>query len=81
MIRYLPLGMLGSLLLGLSGCMQVGNAPAHRPGILRVWAHAGQAAERQVLEQQVKRFNASQTGTTVELTFVPVQRFTRRTRI
>ncbi len=73
MIRYLPLGMLGSLLLGLSGCStQFGKAaPAYRPGILRVWAHAGQAAERQVLEQQVKRFNVSQTGTTVELTFIP----------
>jgi multiple sugar transport system substrate-binding protein len=64
------------LLLCLSSCSSsqlLGKtAPKdHRPGILRVWAHSGQAAERQVLEQQVQRFNAAQTATTVQLTFVP----------
>jgi multiple sugar transport system substrate-binding protein len=64
------------LLLCLSSCSssQIFGKTApkeHHPGILRVWAHSGQAAERQVLEQQVKRFNAAQTATTVQLTFVP----------
>lgn len=64
------------LLLCLSSCSnsQLFGTTAskeHRPGILRVWAHSGQAAERQVLEQQVQRFNAAQTATTVQLTFVP----------
>jgi multiple sugar transport system substrate-binding protein len=57
------------LLLGLGGC----NADStDRPGTLQVWVHAGQAAERQTIEQQVKRFNAAQAAKTkVELTFIP----------
>lgn len=65
---YQKLGILAPLLLYLSGCS--GSNP-DRKGVIRVWAHSGQAAERQVLEQQVKRFNKSQTGTTVKLTFIP----------
>jgi multiple sugar transport system substrate-binding protein len=38
---------------------------------LEVWAHAGQEAERHVLEQQVTRFNAAQPDIMVELTFIP----------
>jgi multiple sugar transport system substrate-binding protein len=38
---------------------------------LSVWAHAGQAAEREILEQQVQRFNAQQGDLRVDLTFIP----------
>jgi multiple sugar transport system substrate-binding protein len=65
---YQKLGILAPLLLYLSGC---GGSTPDRKGIIRVWAHAGQAAERQVLEQQVKRFNQSHPATTVQLTFIP----------
>ncbi len=66
--RFQLLGILAPLLLCLSSCS---GSSVTRPGVLRVWAHAGQAAERQVLEQQIKRFNGSQQTTKVELTFVP----------
>jgi multiple sugar transport system substrate-binding protein len=67
MIRHFqPLMMLAPLLL--SSC----NSPQlDRQGILRVWAHSGQAAETQVLKQQIERFNKSQTTTTVKLILVP----------
>ena len=39
---------------------------------LEVWAHAGQASERRVLEDQVARFNAQQHGELqVRLTLIP----------
>jgi multiple sugar transport system substrate-binding protein len=66
--RFKLLGILAPLLLFLSSCS---GHNLTRKGVLRVWAHAGQAAERQVLEQQIKRFNDSQKTTQVELTFVP----------
>jgi multiple sugar transport system substrate-binding protein len=73
--RYQSLKLIAPLLLYLSGCSNspIGTSARteNRNGILRVWAHSGQAAERQVLEQQVKRFNNSQQATTVQLTFVP----------
>ena len=74
--RFQPLGILGSLLLCLSSCSSLqifgkASPPENRQGIIHVWAHSGQAAERQVLEQQVKRFNSSQKATTVRLTFIP----------
>jgi len=38
---------------------------------LQVWAHAGQAAERDVLKSQVAQFNRDADGITVALTFIP----------
>jgi multiple sugar transport system substrate-binding protein len=74
--RFQPLGMLAPLLLYLTSCNGsdlVGKTSRqeHGENVLRVWAHSGQAAERQVLEQQVKRFNQAQNTTTVRVTFVP----------
>ncbi|MEW8628297.1 MAG: extracellular solute-binding protein, partial [Candidatus Thiodiazotropha sp.] len=43
--------------------------------MLTVWAHAGQAAERKVLEQQVSRFNHLQNDIQVQLTFIPEQTY------
>ncbi|HEY9887260.1 MAG TPA: extracellular solute-binding protein [Candidatus Obscuribacterales bacterium] len=47
-----------------SGHQEAGNR-------LAVWAHAGTEAERQVLEQQVLRFNQSQPDHAIALTFLP----------
>ncbi len=65
---YKILSILAPLLLYLSSCS---GQSVSRPGVLRIWAHAGQATERQVLEQQIQRFNKSQSATRVEITFVP----------
>jgi len=56
-------------MLPLLGC-----EPAQPPSgsqLITVWAHAGQAAEREVLEQQVQRFNTQQDDLQVDLTFIP----------
>jgi len=55
------------MLLGLSGC----GGSAEGKNVLQVWAHAGQAAERQTIQAQVERFNAAQKQVTVQLTFIP----------
>ncbi len=39
--------------------------------VLRVWAHAGQAGERDVLREQVERFNAAHTDVHIDLGFLP----------
>lgn len=38
---------------------------------VRVWAHSGQDAEREVLEAQVERFNGTHAPLRVELTLIP----------
>jgi multiple sugar transport system substrate-binding protein len=38
---------------------------------LEVWAHAGQASERRVIEQQVNAFNRQHEDVRVKLTFIP----------
>jgi multiple sugar transport system substrate-binding protein len=60
-----------SLSIILAACSEQGGDNESGSPMLRVWAHAGQAAERQVLEQQVMRFNASQTDIKARLTFIP----------
>jgi multiple sugar transport system substrate-binding protein len=60
-----------SLLVLLVACSEQEGDQASALAVLRVWAHAGQATERQVLEQQVARFNASQTDIQAQLTFIP----------
>jgi multiple sugar transport system substrate-binding protein len=61
------LSILAPLLLILSGC----SKPAVKEGSLQLWVHSGQESERQVIEQQVKRFNASQKQTPIKITFIP----------
>ena len=63
-------GLIGLLLL-VTACSNQAEDQASGLAVLRVWAHAGQAAERQVLKQQVARVNAWQTKFQVELTFIP----------
>ncbi len=67
MIRNIWLKVLTPILLGLGGC----GGSADGKGILQVWVHSGQEAERQTIEDQVERFNNSQQETKVELTFIP----------
>ena len=62
-------GALAALALAaaLAGCgREAGPAAA-----LTVWAHAGQAAERRVLEAQVARWNAAHPQARVALTLLP----------
>jgi len=61
------LSLLAPLLLALSSC----NKPAAKEDTLQLWVHSGQESERQVIEQQVKRFNASQKQTPIKVTFIP----------
>jgi multiple sugar transport system substrate-binding protein len=61
------LSLLAPLLLTLSGCSQ----PSAKEGTLQLWVHSGQESERQVIEQQVKRFNASHKQTPIQVTFIP----------
>jgi multiple sugar transport system substrate-binding protein len=63
-------GFIASLLVALllPAC---GADPGDGAPILRVWAHAGDEAEREVLEGQVARFNAGDRGIQVDLTLLP----------
>jgi multiple sugar transport system substrate-binding protein len=65
----------GLLLALISGCSERQDDRASDVAVLQVWAHAGQAPERRVLESQAARFNASQTDVQVQLTFIPEQSY------
>lgn len=59
--------VLAIVFFSLTGCPR----DTRETDTLQVWAHAGQPAERQTIEQQVKRFNAAQPKITVKLTILP----------
>ena len=71
MWRYL---LFCSLVLSL-GCSEQQDHQIPDLPVLTVWAHAGQAAERKVLEQQVSRFNHLQNDIQVQLTVIPEQTY------
>ncbi|MCG7984678.1 MAG: extracellular solute-binding protein [Candidatus Thiodiazotropha lotti] len=71
MWKYLLIGSLALII----GCSDQQDHQSPDLTVLMVWAHAGQAAERKVLEQQVKRFNSLQTEIQVQLTFLPEQSY------
>jgi multiple sugar transport system substrate-binding protein len=64
-----------ALVLAAAGCG--GSAPDAEPEVpagptvLEVWAHSGQAAEREALEEQVAAFNEGHESAQVRLTFIP----------
>ena len=61
------LGLLGvSVLLG--GCDRQSDTDLV---VLQVWAHAGQEAERQVLQAQLERYNQQSDNAQLKLTFIP----------
>jgi multiple sugar transport system substrate-binding protein len=64
-----------SLLALVAGCSEPQDDQTDDLSVLKVWAHAGQESERQVLVQQVSRFNDSQADTWVQLTFIPEQSY------
>jgi multiple sugar transport system substrate-binding protein len=67
--------LLIALLAMVSGCGEQNDNRSNHLSTIKVWAHAGQALERQVLEQQVARFNNSQSDIRLELTFIPEQSY------
>ncbi len=63
-----------AVLLLTTGCDRSAQQNANRKAgvvILQVWAHAGQAAEREVLRSQVEDFNRQTPETDIALTFIP----------
>ncbi len=66
--------LLGVLVL-LAGCSEQQEDQTRGQAVLSVWAHAGRAAERRTIEQQVERFNAVQTDVHAQLTFIPEQSY------
>ncbi len=59
------------LLALLVACGEQAGDQTSGAAVVDVWAHAGQASERLVLERQTARFNRSQTDIRVQLTFIP----------
>jgi len=60
------------LALCLSACEQSEQAKDVQPGtVLSVWAHAGQAAERDVLRRQLQSYDDSHPDLHIKLTFIP----------
>jgi multiple sugar transport system substrate-binding protein len=59
--------VLAILFFYLSGCPK----GIRQQGTLNVWVHAGQPSERQTIEQQVRRFNATHQDIAVKLTMLP----------
>lgn len=63
--------LLVSVLILFAGCSEQQDDQTRGATLLSVWAHAGQAAERRTIEQQVARFNTAQTDVHAQLTFIP----------
>jgi multiple sugar transport system substrate-binding protein len=59
----------GAMLL-LAACSQLGDGTGHKT-LVSVWAHSGQAAEREVLQEQIARFNRAQQAVEAKLTLLP----------
>ena len=62
------------LMLLLSACDRNnghGEGAGQSEITIQVWAHAGQAAERQVLKHQVEQFNQQKGSVDIMLTFIP----------
>ncbi len=69
LLRASVLLLLLTCLLPLGGCS--GEKPEDGVPLLEIWAHAGQAKERQTLESQVARFNQAHPELQVRLTLIP----------
>jgi multiple sugar transport system substrate-binding protein len=69
MRRCLPV-ILPALIL--SSCNSLSSSDSQGNAIpISVWFHSGQAGERQTMQEQVTRFNASQNRIRVQLTIIP----------
>jgi multiple sugar transport system substrate-binding protein len=47
------------------------NQPNAASDVLTVWAHAGQASERKIIEQQMRVFDQQHDDISIDLTFIP----------
>jgi len=73
-INFIKLVIIFFLSLTLfPGCDQKGSDDQTRSDVitLQAWAHAGRESERNVLQDQVKRFNLQASNINVILTFIP----------
>jgi len=61
----------GLLLILTSGACGRSSHSSASQDSLGVWAHAGRADEREILERQVRRFNSENPKFQVQLTFLP----------
>jgi multiple sugar transport system substrate-binding protein len=62
------------LMLPLAACDRNngrGEGTGQGETTIQVWAHAGQAAERQILQHQVDQFNQQNNSVDIMLTFIP----------
>lgn len=60
----------------IAGCNHdLSNKGPTEVKVVRVWAHAGQTAERQVLQSQVTRFNQLNADIDITLTFIPERNY------
>jgi len=60
------------LFLSINACdRQTEQTQTGGAATIKVWAHAGQEAERRVLQAQVARFNYQSPATNLELVFIP----------
>ena len=56
----------------LTGChADSPNNASKAPTQITLWAHAGQAGERETLQGQITRYNASQQASQIVVTFIP----------
>ena len=69
--RFSPLALLGATALGACDATEGREADDAGAAILRVWAHSGQEAEREVLRAQAARFDAAHADVRVDLTLIP----------
>jgi multiple sugar transport system substrate-binding protein len=62
-----------ALLLPLAGCARQRRPPEAEAGavVLSVWFHTGRQSERRTIQDQIERFNASQTEVYVEPNVIP----------
>ena len=67
-IQFSLIAYIFGIFLLLSGCER--QSETDLP-VLHVWAHAGQEAERRVLQAQLERFNQNSDDTRLKLTFIP----------
>jgi len=59
----------------VAACQQSTKNPMGKRTVLKVWAHAGQAAERNVLQDQVRRFNLVHKEMIVQLSLLPERNY------
>ncbi len=68
------------IVLGM-GLVCCNKTTQNGPPGLTVWAHAGQASERETIEQQLNRFNATQNAVRLRLNFIPERTYNTQVQV